>query len=138
MRNWVSNHVIPLCSVCYKLIFSLFIGAISLSGCAGGKVTKEQKLVSQYQHAIGCSNYGRLRPAAGNHEAVLKACEEVLKDKFGGAERVTAFVYRSLNRGILFVHLVYRQEPNWPREGYNFLVNSDKVEVLGGYRCGPG
>lgn len=107
-------------------------------GCgSSSKLTKDEKLVGQYQRAIGCSDYARLRPADGDHEEVLAACKETLKIQFDQAEIVTAFVYRSLNKGILFVHLVYRSRSGSPREGFNYLVDGEHVTVLGGYPCGP-
>lgn len=139
MKNWVLNRVISSCNACFKpILLILMLGLVS-TGCGSSKnVDKGSKLAGQYQRAIGCSDYGRLRPSVGDHESVLGACEESLKNEFSTAEVITAFVYRSLNKGVLFVHMVYRIGPDAPREGYNFLVDNEEAEVLGGYRCGPG
>ena len=139
MRNWVLNRAIPLCSVCFRPILILLVLGFAFTRCGSGKhIDKRTKLAGQYQRAIGCSDYARLRPAIGDHEAVLGACKESLTNQFGTAEVITAFVYRSLNKGILFVHMVYRLGPNGPREGYNYLVDDEEAEVLGGYPCGTG
>ena len=139
MKNWVLNRVIPSCSACCRLAGVLIcLTGLVLEGCATSKLSKEDRLVDQYQRAIGCQDYGRLRPAKGGHDAILTACTKSLKKEFSTAEVITAFVYRSLNKGILFVHMVYRLGPGDPREGYNYLVAQDGAAVLGGYRCGPG
>lgn len=137
MKNWVLSRVIPSCSACCNLYLLIALCCFTWLGCgSSSQLTKDEKLVSQYQRAIGCSDYARLRPAAGDHEDVLAACKDRLQGSFAEAEVVTAFVYRSLNKGVLFVHLVFRGNPGEARQGYNYLVRQEEAEVLGGYLCG--
>lgn len=137
MRKWVLSRVIQLCSACCSTIFFLLPILLVIHGCGtANPAAKESRLVSQYQRTIGCQDYARLRPAPGEHEKVLAECKNALQEQYEFAQIVTAFVYRSLNRGVLFVHLVFRQGEDNPRQSYNYLIKSDEQRILGGYPCG--
>ena len=107
-----------------------------LISCAGTKNSPNQELLSKYKIQIGCTNYGILRIAPGDHTEVLEKLNEDVKKIDITEDPSTAIVYRGINKDILFIHLVYRNiNSTNSRKIINYLFNKKDNFIIGYYQC---
>lgn len=119
----------------YKVITIFFLLGITCISCNPTlEATNYSKLLKSYEDRIGCQHYASLRPAVGDFDELKLKCKAHYTTVDPHKELVSAHVYKTMNKGLLFVHLAFKSEKNiW--DAVNYLFDTLNNKIVGYYKC---